>query len=744
MKEKIIPVIIVILILSGLYLTSLYSYLLFHNIAELFSIIVACGIFMIAWNSRKYIKNEYLIFIAIAYLFIAGLDLLHTLSYKGMQIFNDYDYYANQLWIAARYLESATLLFAFTFIVQKKFSIKISLVFIIYTLITGIMIASIFYWKTFPICFVDGTGLTPFKKISEYIICTILVLDLILLYKYRQSFEKEVFSLLILSIFFTIVSELAFTFYISNYGFSNLIGHYFKIFSFYSIYKAIIQTGIVKPYDLIFRELVVKEKNLIDATKAADSANQAKSDFLANMSHELRTPLNGILGYAQILKRERDLKESIANGLDIIDISGRHLLNLINEILDLSKIEARKMELIKSNFLFSEFLKAIIQIIQIKTIEKGTDFYAELAIDLPRIIFGDEKRLNQILLNLLGNAAKFTETGTVYFRVWDAGKNDPMWKPSAANSRLIHFEVEDSGPGIAQNDIAEIFSPFKQVGKNKYKQEGSGLGLPITRQLVTLMGGELKVKSFLEKGSTFWFEIEVPEGSDINEFDLYSYNSITGYTGERKKIMIVDDNYHNRNVLKDILLPLDFEIDEAQDGNDCLNKVFNFCPDIIFMDIFMPNMNGFEAAEEIRKSNKLNTVKIIACSASVSLSHQEILPNRGLDDFITKPIELNELLKKMEYHLNITWIIDNPKEDKPNIKSDNEPSDIPPLEEIQKLNKLASGGDITGIRKHLDQLEKENHSYKKFINEIKKLAQTFQIRQIKILTQKYMDTVTHE
>ena len=229
-SDRLITFLLGIFVLVGLYLTSLYNYLLFHTLAELFSIVVAFGIFMIAWNSRKYIKNQYLIFIAIAYLFIGGLDLLHTLSYKGMQIFKDYDYYANQLWIAARYVESITLLVAFIFFYREK-PLKPYPVFLLYALLSCIIIMSIFSWKIFPICFVEGKGLTPFKKISEYIISGILVLDIWILYKHREKFEANVFYALTWSLIFTIISELAFTFYISNYGFSNLVGHYFKIFS---------------------------------------------------------------------------------------------------------------------------------------------------------------------------------------------------------------------------------------------------------------------------------------------------------------------------------------------------------------------------------------------------------------------------------------------------------------------------------------------------------------------------------
>jgi PAS domain S-box-containing protein len=246
------------LTLVGLYLSSLYNYLLFHSIAELFSIIIACGIFMIAWNSRQFIRNNYLLFIGVAYLFVGGLDLVHTLGYKGMAIFRGHDTnLATQLWIAARYVESLSLLIAPLFFRRR---LRTNLILLGYSAVFVLLLASIFYWKIFPFCFVEGTGLTPFKKVSEYIISLILLTSIALLFKNRQEFDRTVLRWVIGSIILTVASELCFTFYIDAYGVSNLIGHYFKILSFYFIYKAIIETGLVKPYDLLFRDIKRSEE----------------------------------------------------------------------------------------------------------------------------------------------------------------------------------------------------------------------------------------------------------------------------------------------------------------------------------------------------------------------------------------------------------------------------------------------------------------------------------------------------
>ncbi len=247
-------------ILFGLYLTSLYSYLLFHSLAEIFSIIIACGIFMIAWNSRRFLDNHYLLFIGIAYLFVGGLDLVHTLAYKGMGVFSGYN--ANlptQLWIAARYLQSISLLLAPLWIGRK---LKINSMLLAYGVVVALLLLAIFPWQIFPDCFMEGRGLTPFKKISEYIISLILMTAIILLIQRRKEFDDIVFQLLNWSILTTIAAELAFTFYVSVYGLSNLVGHLFKVVSFYLIYKALIETGLVRPYDLLFRNLKKSEEAL--------------------------------------------------------------------------------------------------------------------------------------------------------------------------------------------------------------------------------------------------------------------------------------------------------------------------------------------------------------------------------------------------------------------------------------------------------------------------------------------------
>ncbi len=290
-----------ILILFGIYLTSFYNFLLFHSLAELFSIVIAFGIFIVAWHSRRLLDNNYLLFLGIAYIFVAIVDSIHTLAYKGMGVFIEYD--ANlptQLWIVARYIESLSLFMA-PFFFKRRLNVNVVLV--AYTIALSILLGMIFYWRIFPDCFIEGVGLTPFKKVSEYIISLILLGSMVLLIRKKTEFEKNVLIWLIWSIITTIISELAFTLYISVYGLSNLIGHLFKIISFYLIYKAIIETGLTKPYQLLWRSLKLSEERLKERDRVQSYLDIAGVIFLVVGSDQKVILINRkgceVLGYEE-------------------------------------------------------------------------------------------------------------------------------------------------------------------------------------------------------------------------------------------------------------------------------------------------------------------------------------------------------------------------------------------------------------------------------------------------------------
>ncbi|MCK5877796.1 MAG: response regulator [Candidatus Marithrix sp.] len=463
----------------------------------------------------------------------------------------------------------------------------------------------------------------------------------------------------------------------------------------------------------------------------AETANQAKSTFLANMSHELRTPLNGILGYTQILNRDKTLTEKQHEGVDIIHRSGEYLLTLINDILDLSKIEAGKIELFPVDFNFGQFIQGIIELFQIRAEQKGITFIYEPLSSLPNGLHGDDKRLRQILINLLGNAIKFTEIGGVSLLVdYNDGK--------------LHIQIKDTGFGITSAEIEKIFQPFQQVGDRNYKAEGTGLGLSITKKLVEKMGGELKVSSTPLQGSVFSVLLELPEVTRLIKLEDMHQAVIIGFEGNSLHILVVDDKWENRSVLVNLLTPLGFEITEANDGQDGLQKIATKRPDLIITDLVMPNMDGFEFTRQVRKTNNSNELPIIAASASVFDSHQKESINVGCNYFIGKPFRTEALFELLQKTLAITWIYE--KEctvntiDSTPISSDNDDNIEligPTPEQATILFDLAMMGDIAGILEAIEKLEQSEPKLSPFCHKICKLAKTFDEAQICDLIEKH-------
>jgi hypothetical protein len=498
---------------------------------------------------------------------------------------------------------------------------------------------------------------------------------------------------------------------------------------------------------VLWKVQAFEQAQLKKSKAAADIANRAKSEFLANMSHELRTPLNGILGCAQILLRSRSLPEPEQYHVNIIEQCGSHLLTLINDILDLSKIEARKLELHYQDVYFPAFLQGIGEICQIRAEQKGIVFAYEPASNLPTGVNVDVKRLRQVLLNLIGNAIKFTDEGKVSFKVEVIAQ---LPADGQTVKYRIRFSVEDTGIGISPTELGKIFLPFEQVGEKKRQTEGTGLGLAITRQLVQMMGSDIHVKSQIVQGSTFWFEIAIAQATEwVQSARAVSKGQIIGFEGSPCTILMVDDRWENRTVITNLLQPLGFNVVEATNGQEGLEKAIALKPDLVITDLLMPEMDGFELIQHLRHTPDIQDVKIIVSSASVFETDQHRSLEAGGNAFLSKPVQADELLHQLEFHLGLAWIYQQPQSEEQRINSSGKtrdsPSDklTPPSPDVlQELVTLASKGNFNGILKLAEQLEETDTNLIPFAHQLRQLARQFdEDLVLNFLTQYEVETV---
>jgi signal transduction histidine kinase/CheY-like chemotaxis protein len=464
------------------------------------------------------------------------------------------------------------------------------------------------------------------------------------------------------------------------------------------------------------------------AKEQADGANKAKSDFLANMSHELRTPLNGILGYTQILDRSAKLGPKERKGVGIIDQCATHLLTLINDILDLSKIEAQKLELQPQSINLSTFLQGVVEICRIRADQKGIFFECDIDRDLPETIYADEKCLRQVLINLLSNAIKFTDRGGVKFRAKLCGIQTPNPQPAYAlpqRSYQLVFEVEDTGIGIQAEDLKKIFLPFEQVGQIYRKSEGTGLGLAITQNIINLMDGQLTVQSQPEQGSVFRFEVTLPEPHQPVYNQHQQKQNIIGYEGQILTILVIDDKVDNRSVLVNLLSPLGFNLVEAHDGQHGLEMIQAQSPDLVISDLSMPRMNGLNMIAQLKQQQ--SKIPVIISSAKVFETDRASCMEVGAAGFLPKPIVVDHLFTMLQSLLNLTWQYEGTATPTPLANPETETLVLPDVMRIKELYALAQQGRLKALAHGLAELETSHPKLKPFTQQFDPLLDAFQV-----------------